>query len=81
MTIKSSYRLSIDLRGTPCPQNYIRCKLALEELDISDLLLVILDKGEPQEMVIPGLINEGHQVSIIKESPSWVEMIVVCGKK
>ncbi len=81
MTNKSSFSLSIDLRGTPCPLNYVRCKLALEDLEISDSLLVILDKGEPQEMVIPGLINEGHKVDIINESSLWVECIVICGKK
>ena len=81
MMEKSSFNLSIDLRGTPCPLNYVRCKLALEDLEISDSLLVILDKGEPQEMVIPGLINEGHKVDIINESSLWVEFIVICGKE
>ena len=76
MTEKSSFNLSIDLRGTPCPLNYIRCKLALEDLEISDSLLVILDKGEPQDMVVSGLINQGHHVEIVSEGSSWVKLMV-----
>ncbi|MGB1022668.1 MAG: sulfurtransferase TusA family protein, partial [Synechococcus sp.] len=31
---------SLDLRGTPCPVNFIRCKLALESLQAGEQLQV-----------------------------------------
>ena len=49
---------SLDLRGTPCPVNFIRCKLALEALQCGEQLNVQLDRGEPEEMVVPGAQGE-----------------------
>jgi TusA-related sulfurtransferase len=53
----------LDLRGTPCPLNYIRSCLALERLSIGAVLLVDLDRGEPEQMVAEGLRAKGHSVT------------------
>lgn len=52
----------LDLRGTPCPLNYVRSRLALEKLPPGAWLLVDLDPGEPEQMVAEGLRGEGHAV-------------------
>jgi TusA-related sulfurtransferase len=52
----------LDLRGTPCPLNYIRTRLALEKLPAGAELEVWLDRGEPELMVSEGLRQEGHTV-------------------
>jgi TusA-related sulfurtransferase len=52
----------LDLRGTPCPLNYVRSRLALERLPLGSWLQVDLDAGEPEEMVAESLRGEGHQV-------------------
>jgi TusA-related sulfurtransferase len=54
----------LDLRGTPCPLNYVRTRLALERLPAGSLLQVDLDAGEPEHMVSSGLRGEGHAVEI-----------------
>jgi TusA-related sulfurtransferase len=54
----------IDLRGTPCPLNFIRSKLALEKLDPGAWLQVDLDAGEPEQLVASGLREAGHQVEL-----------------
>jgi TusA-related sulfurtransferase len=54
--------LCLDLRGTPCPRNFIRTKLALETVQPGDWLQVDLDGGEPEEMVASGLEQAGHTV-------------------
>ena len=69
----------IDLRGTPCPVNFIRCRLAIEKLSPSDSLEIDLDKGEPEDMVIHGLQEEGHFVEIVHNDSTWVRLMVVCG--
>jgi TusA-related sulfurtransferase len=56
----------LDLRGTPCPLNYIRSRLALEALPPGGWLRVALDQGEPLLMVAEGMRSEGHRVE--KES-------------
>ncbi|SBO44095.1 sulfurtransferase TusA family protein [Cyanobium sp. NIES-981] len=52
----------LDLRGTPCPLNYIRVKLALETLGPDAWLQVDLDRGEPEDMVVSGLGQAGYSV-------------------
>ena len=69
----------LDLRGTPCPTNFIRCRLALEAMRPGQQFQVDLDRGEPEEMVIPGLTRDGHQVEVIDQAQDWVRLQVVCG--
>ena len=66
----------LDLRGTPCPLNYVRCSLALESLKIDEYLKVEIDKGEPEEMVISGLSKAGHSVKIVDQKKDTLTLIV-----
>ena len=52
----------LDLRGTPCPLNYVRSRLALERLPVGSWLQVDLDSGEPEDMVVGSLRSDGHEV-------------------
>ena len=66
----------LDLRGTPCPVNFVRCKLLLEELGNDQNLEVYLDRGEPEEMVVSGLKNEGYDIQIIFEEIDWIKLLI-----
>ena len=57
----------IDLRGVACPMNFVKAKLALEELDAGERVEVILDEGEAMLNVPRSLRDEGHK--IIKVDP------------
>ena len=59
--------LELDLRGTPCPLNFIRTKLALEAVSAGDQLRVRLDRGEPEQMVSQGIAAAGHGVSVLAD--------------
>ena len=54
----------LDLSGVPCPMNWVRTKLALEELPPGDSLVVVLDEGEPLDSVPRSAREDGHQVSV-----------------
>ena len=54
---------ALDLRGTPCPLNFIRTKLAREQVSPGAWLQVDLDAGEPQQLVTQGLETAGHGVT------------------
>ena len=54
----------LDLTGVPCPMNWVRTRLALEELAPGDSLLVVLDEGEPLESVPRSAREEGHEVTV-----------------
>lgn len=57
----------LDLRGTPCPINFIRTKLCLEKMAPGSLLEVWLDGGEPMEQVPSSLTMEGYAIEQIEE--------------
>ncbi len=52
----------LDLRGTPCPLNFVRTKLRLEKMPPNQILEVWLDKGEPIEQVPNSLQMSGYQI-------------------
>jgi len=56
----------LDLRGTPCPMNFVRTKLRLEKMPPDSLLEVWLDPGEPMEQVPDSLRMEGYSIEQIE---------------
>lgn len=52
----------LDLRGVLCPENFVRTKLKLEEMEEGEVLEVILDDGEPMRSVPRSLKEEGHSI-------------------
>ena len=66
----------LDLRGTPCPVNFVRCRLALEALNQNNSLQVDLDRGEPEETVLSGLRKEGYKIKIIQIEGNWIRFLV-----
>ncbi len=61
--------VALDLRGTACPVNFIRARLALETVPAGGWLQIDLDPGEPELMVAEGLRSEGHAVELVVPSP------------
>lgn len=57
----------LDLRGTPCPLNFVRTKLHLEKMAPGSLLEVWLDGGEPIEQVPDSLKMAGYSIEGLKE--------------
>jgi len=49
----------LDLKSVPCPLNVVKIKLALEKLSKNEKLIIELDKGEPEEMVLKNLKEMG----------------------
>ncbi len=66
----------LDLRGTPCPVNFIRSRLALESVPFGDWLEVILDAGEPERLVSEGLRGDGHRVTAEPAVDGGVRLLI-----
>ena len=66
----------LDLRGTPCPLNFIRSKLALETLAPGAWLQVDLDAGEPEQLVASGLREAGHRVELEPLGSGAVRLLI-----
>lgn len=57
----------LDLRGTPCPLNFVRTKLRLEQMQPGVWLEVWLDSGEPIEQVPDSLVMQGYELDSIED--------------
>ena len=66
----------LDLRGTPCPLNFVRTKLRLEQMPLGSVLEVWLDPGEPIEQVPDSLKMEGYQVKALMEQEGYFSLLV-----
>jgi TusA-related sulfurtransferase len=58
----------IDLRGISCPTNFVKAKLALEELDAGTVARILLDDGEPVKNVPRSLKADGHKLLGLKQA-------------
>jgi TusA-related sulfurtransferase len=69
---------SLDLRGTPCPINFVRTKLKLDQMAPGQLLEVWLDRGEPIEQVPDSLRMEGYGIEAMDDRGDFFALSVRC---
>jgi tRNA 2-thiouridine synthesizing protein A len=62
---------TIDLRGTCCPTNFVKAKLALEDAGEGEVVKILLDDGEPVKNVPRSLKDEGHRLLGLEESEGY----------
>ncbi|MBV6625579.1 MAG: sulfurtransferase TusA family protein [Rivularia sp. (in: Bacteria)] len=68
----------LDLRGTPCPINFVRTKLRLQQMQAGELLEVWLDPGEPIEQVPDSLTMAGYKIEKITDCSGYFSLLVRC---
>lgn len=68
----------LDLRGTPCPINFVRTKLRLERMASGENLEVWLDGGEPIEQVPDSLKMEGYLILEIVDRTEFFSLLIQC---
>ena len=67
----------LDLKSVPCPLNVVKIKLALEKLSKNEQLIVELDKGEPEEMVLKNLKEMGCLYEQINEHEKFLKIKIL----
>jgi TusA-related sulfurtransferase len=68
--------LQLDLRGTPCPINFVKTKLKLEKMAAGQVLEVWLDPGEPVEQVPDSLRMEGYTIEAIDDRSGFFALLI-----
>ncbi len=53
---------AIDLKGEVCPYTFVKSKLALEEMNLDQVLEVVVDHEPAVENVPRSLKNEGQKI-------------------
>ncbi|KGF98781.1 hypothetical protein EU96_0089 [Prochlorococcus marinus str. MIT 9302] len=67
----------MDLKSVPCPLNVVKIKLALEKLSKNEQLIVELDKGEPEEMVLKNLKEMGCLYEQTNEHEKFLKITIL----
>ena len=65
------------LESIPCPLNVVKCKLALEKLMPNEILIVHLDKGEPEVMVKKALKEMKYFFRTIEEDHKTIKIKIL----
>ena len=55
---------TLDLTGVPCPLNWVKAKLALEQMQPGEEIVLLLDAGEAIESVPQSAREDGHEVRV-----------------
>lgn len=66
----------LNLHRVACPMNFVKTKLALEELESGEYLEVILDEGEPMLNVPRSLKDEGHRIAKVESIGETFRVVV-----
>lgn len=66
----------LDLRGTPCPINYVKTKLFMEGIKINEVLEVLLDEGEPIQNVPVSIKNDGQEIMKIEKKENYYSIVI-----
>lgn len=69
----------IDLHGVACPMNFVKTKLALEEIRTGERLEVILDEGDAMLNVPRSLKEEGHIIKKVEPLGETYRVLVEKG--
>lgn len=71
----------VDLRGEVCPYTFVKSKLALEEVNVGDILKVKIDYPMAAENIPRSMENEGQEVLEVKEVAESEWEIILKRKK
>ncbi|TAF50489.1 MAG: sulfurtransferase TusA family protein [Oscillatoriales cyanobacterium] len=68
----------MDLRGTPCPLNFVRAKLRLQQMSPGQQLELWIDGGEPVEQVPDSLTMAGYTIEALFAQADYFVLHVRC---
>lgn len=66
----------LDLKGVPCPLNFVKTKLKLEEMTVGETLEVILDDGDPIKNVSASVKEERHQILKVENIGDYWKLLI-----
>lgn len=77
MTDDITINKTIDIRGQVCPYTFVRSKLAIEKMNVGEVLEIILDHKAAVENVPKSMENEGQKVLAVEQTSEKEWRIVV----
>jgi TusA-related sulfurtransferase len=67
----------INIKGDVCPYTLVKSKLAIEDLEVGQVLEILLDYPEAAESIPKAMFNYGHSVLRVEKinSTDWIIQI------
>ncbi len=59
---------SLDIKGQVCPYTFVRSKLAIEKMNLGEILEIVTDHKPASENVPKSMENEGQKVLKIEQT-------------
>ena len=67
----------VDITDVVCPMTFVKAKVAMEELEIGQVLAVTMNDGEPVQNVPRSFKEEGQQVLKVNDNGSGTYDLIV----
>ena len=74
--LKKESNIVLDLRGIPCPLNFVKTKIQLEKMAFGNILEVWLDPGEALESVSKSVVEEGYKILCEEKIESYFKVLI-----
>ena len=72
----------VDITAVVCPVTFVKAKVAIEELEVGQVLSVHMNDGEPVQNVPRSMKEEGHKVlKLNKNDNGTFDLIVEKGEE
>ena len=68
---------TVDITDVVCPVTFVKAKVALEELDDGEILLIRLNDGEPVQNVPRSIKEEGHKILKLNDNGDGTYELIV----
>ena len=66
----------LDLKGVACPNNFVKTKLKLEEMEAGQILEIVIDDGEPVRNVPRAVKEEGHEILKVEKTDGCFRLFI-----
>ncbi|MFB3789642.1 MAG: sulfurtransferase TusA family protein [bacterium] len=77
MSQTATNRIVLKFHGVKCPYNYVKTKLALEEMELGQIVEVIVDEGEPSRHVPKSITADGQTLlDTFKDESGLVHLVI-----
>ena len=67
----------VDITDVVCPMTFVKAKVAMEELEIGQVLAVTMNDGEPVQNVPRSIKEEGHQILKLNTNEDGTYTLIV----
>ncbi|GAB4411278.1 MAG: sulfurtransferase TusA family protein [Thermodesulfovibrionales bacterium] len=67
----------INIKGLVCPYTFVKSKLAIEDMDVGDVLEILLDSEEASRNIPKSMEDHGHRVLRVEKinDTDWVIVV------